>query len=122
MSQNPASPQFLLLFRYSQQAPDPTPEEMQQIFGKWVAWMKGLDERGAFAGANRLEDTGKVLRGPGGLRVTDGPFAEAKEIMGGYVLVNAPNLAAATAIARECPGLEYGTLVEVRPVEPLPPI
>lgn len=119
MSQSP-SPQFLLLFRHSQESPDPTPEEMQQIFAKWMAWMKSMGARGEFVGANRLEEAGKVLRGAGAAQVTDGPFAEAKEIIGGYVLVNAPDLAGATAIARGCPGLEHGTIVEVRPVEPLP--
>ena len=68
--------------------------------GKWMAWMKGMGARGQFAGANRLQDTGRVLRGPGGKDVTDGPFAESKEIVGGYILVTAPDLAAATVIAR----------------------
>ena len=123
MNTPPASPQFLLLFRHSQEGPDPTPAEMEQIMGKWMAWMKGMGARGQFAGANRLQETGRVLRGPGGKDVTDGPFAESKEIVGGYILVTAPDLAAATAIARGCPGLDLGsTIVEVRPVEPLPPL
>ena len=91
--------------------------------GRWMAWMKGMGARGEFAGANRLQDNGRVLRGSGSAEGTDGPFAEAKEIVGGYVLINAPDLAAATAIARGCPGLALNsTIVEVRPIEPLPPI
>ncbi len=118
----PKSAEFLLLFRHSQEGPDPTPQEMEQIMGKWMAWMKGMRARGQLAGVNRLQDSGCVLRGPGG-RLTDGPFAEAKEVVGGYVLVTAPDLAAAAAIARGCPGLEANTtIVEVRPVEPLPPL
>jgi hypothetical protein len=113
---------FLLLFRYSQADPDPTPEEMQVIFGKWVAWMKGLKAQGNLVGADRLEDGGKVLRHPRGATVTDGPFAEAKEIVGGYVIVSAGNLAQATELAQGCPGLEDGYIVEVRPIEQLPPI
>jgi hypothetical protein len=121
MSTSAKSAQFLLLFRHSEEGPDPTPEQMEQIMGKWMAWMKGMGARGQFAGANRLQETGKVLRGPGGANLTDGPFVEAKEVVGGYVLITAPNLDAATAIARGCPGLEMGTtIVEVRPVEPLP--
>jgi hypothetical protein len=112
--------QFLLLFRHAQAGPDPTPEEMQQIFGRWMEWMKGMNAQGVFAGANRLEDTGKVLRGPRGSSVTDGPFAESKEIVGGYVLLTADNLKQAVEIARGCPGLDHETIVEVRPVEPLP--
>ena len=122
MSNQPASAQFLLLFRHPKDGPDPSPEEMQKIMGKWMAWMKGMGARGEFAGANRLEDTGAVVQGPRGTRFTDGPFAEAKEVVGGYVLVNAANLAAATAIARGGPGLDNGTIVEVRPIEPLPPM
>ena len=121
MSTAAPSAQFLLLFRHSQEGPDPTPAEMEQIMGKWMAWMQGMGARGEMAGVNRLQDTGRVLRGPGAADVTDGPFAEAKEIVGGYVLVNARDLAAAEAIARGCPGLAMGsTIVEVRPVEPLP--
>ena len=112
--------QFLLLFRHSQEGPDPTPAEMEQIMGRWMAWMKGLGAKGHFAGANRLQETGKVLRGPGGKSVTDGPFAEAKEIIGGYVMVTAANYAQAVELARGCPGLDMGTFVEVREVELLP--
>ncbi|MSU47829.1 MAG: transcription initiation protein [Opitutus sp.] len=122
MSTDQKSLQYLLLFRHSQEGPDPTPEQMQEIMGRWMAWMKGMGARGEFAGANRLQETGCVLRAPGGANLTDGPFVEAKEIVGGYVLVNAPSLAAATAIARGCPGLEHGTIVEVREVLALPPM
>ena len=112
--------QFLLLFRHSQEGPDPTPAEMEQVMGRWMTWMKGMGAKGVLAGANRLQETGKVLRGPGGKSVTDGPFAEAKEIIGGYVMVTAANYAQAVELARGCPGLDMGTIVEVREVEPLP--
>ncbi len=112
--------QFLLLFRHSQEGPDPTPAEMEKMFGRWMDWMKGMNTKGVFAGANRLQETGKVLRGPGGKAVTDGPFAESKEIVGGYVMVTADSYAQAVEIARGCPGLDMGTVVEVREVEPLP--
>jgi hypothetical protein len=114
--------QFLLLFRHPQDGPDPSPEEMQQIFGQWMAWMKGMKAKGQFVVADRLEDGGKVLRGPAGSTVTDGPFAESKEIVGGFVIVTADSLADASAIARGCPGFAYGTIVEVRPIEDLPAI
>ncbi len=110
-------PQFLLLFRHPGNEPDPTPEEMQKMFGRWMDWMKGMKAKGQFVGADRLQDEGKVLRGSG---VTDGPFAEAKEIVGGFVIVAAENLQQATVIAQGCPGLPGGTIVEVRPIEPLP--
>jgi len=114
--------QFLLLFRNSQESPDPTPEEMQQIFGKWMEWMKSMKAKGQYVGGDRLDDPGKVLRGSRGATVTDGPFAEAKEIVGGYIIVQADDLAQATTIAKGCPGFDYGTCVEVRPIEKLPAI
>jgi hypothetical protein len=57
-----------------------------------------------------------VLRGSRGLSTTDGPFAESKEIVGGYVLVQASSLSEAIEMARDCPGLDYRMTVEVRPV------
>ncbi len=113
-------PQFLLLFRNSQSGPDPTPEEMQQIFGKWMAWMKAMKAKGQYVGGDRLDDAGKVLRTS--KAVTDGPYVEAKETVGGYIIVSADTLAQAADIAKGCPGFEYGTIVEVRPIEKLPPI
>jgi hypothetical protein len=111
--------QFLMLFRHPQEGPYPTPEEMQQILGRFMEWMKGMSAKGVFAGSNRLENTGKVLRGPRGASVSDGPFSESKEIVGGYALITADSLSHAVEIARGCPGLDYEMIVEVRPVEPL---
>ena len=114
--------QFLLLFRHPSDGPDPSPDEMQQIFGQWMAWMKGMKAKGQFVTADRLEDGGKVLRGPTGSTMTDGPFAESKEIVGGFVIVTADHLAQASEIARGCPGFAMGTIVEVRPIEDLPEV
>ena len=110
---------FLFLFRSRLDEPEPSPQQMEQIFGKWMAWMKSMKAKGQFVGGDRLQDSGAVLRGSA---VTDGPFAEAKEMIGGYVLISADTLAEATEIAKGCPGLDYGTAVEVRPIEKLPPI
>lgn len=87
--------------------------------GLWMSWIRGMNAKGQLVGTNRLNDGGKVLRGAS---VSDGPYAEAKEVVGGYVLIAADNLEQAVEIARGCPGLEMQTTVEVRPVEPLPPI
>lgn len=119
---NTEKSQFLLLFRSPQAGPDPTPEEMQQIFGKWMAWLKALKAKGQYVGGDRLDDAGKVVRSPRGASVTDGPYAEAKEAVGGYIIVSADTLAQAVEIAKGCPGLDYEGIVEVRPIEKLPPI
>ncbi len=112
---------FLLLFRHPADGPDPSPEEMQQIFGRWMAWMKGMKDKDQFVVADRLQETGKVLRGAAGA-VTDGPFAESKEVVGGFVIVKAASLDEAVQIGRGCPGLPLGTIVEVRPIEDLPEV
>ena len=120
MSTDPKSTQFLLLLR---QPPGgkPAPAELQAIMAKFQVWMKDLYARGAVVSTNGLNPTtGVVLRGPDGAEMTDGPFVEAKEIVGGYVLINAPDLAAAIEIARGCPGLNYRLSVEVRPIESRP--
>jgi hypothetical protein len=64
-----------------------------------------------------LEVSGKILRGAGGETIIDGPYPEATEIVGGYVLITAADLNEAVAVARQCPGLDYRMAVEVRPVK-----
>ena len=114
------STQYLLLLHQPGSGPGPTPEELQKIMARFGTWMEGLYAKGIVAGTNGLEPTGKVLREPGGAVITDGPYAEAKEIVGGYLLINAASLDEAVAIARGCPGLDHRLAVEVRPVKPKP--
>ncbi len=95
----------------------PSPEEMQKIFGQWMAWIQAMTARGEYVGGGRLGDPGKVIRGPAGGTLSDGPFAEAKEVVGGYMLIAADNLEQAATIAKGCPGFSYGGSMEVRPVE-----
>jgi hypothetical protein len=83
-------------------------------------WMKDLYAKNLVLGTNGLEITGKVLRGPGGATITDGPYPEAKEIVGGYVLLQARDLDEALEAARGCPGLDHRMVVEVRPVQQRP--
>ncbi len=95
--------QFLFVFRAPQDQPDPAPEEMQKIFASWMAWIQGLKDQGIHVAGKPLEDDGKVLRGPHGKSITDGPFVESKEIVGGFLIVLADNLDAATTIAKGLP-------------------
>jgi hypothetical protein len=104
---------YLLLLRHYGTMPEPA--ELQQIMAKFKIWMDGIKARGEFVATNGLEFTGKVLRTGGA--VSDGPFAEAKEIVGGYIVVTARDQEHAMEIARGCPGLQQpGTTVEVRPI------
>lgn len=113
----PAKKQFLFVFRAPQDQPDPAPEEMQKIFGSWMAWIQALKAKGVYVAGQPLEEAGKVLRGPRGKSLTDGPFVESKEIVGGYLIVTADSLDAATTLAKDCPGLSYGGTTEVRPID-----
>ena len=74
------------------------------------------------ASAHMTEETHNASRsGPRGSKISDGPFAEAKEVVGGYMLIAAKNFADAVAIAQDCPGFDNGsTSVEVRQIKPMP--
>ncbi len=77
-------------------------------------WVHGLLEQGVATSTSPLARMGKIVTGKNGSLITDGPFAEAKEVVGGYIVVNAADIEAATAIARGCPLLEYGVKLDVR--------
>ena len=108
---------YLLLLRQPG-GPVPPPDEMKKIMARFSEWMGGMTARGMVQGTNGLEITGKVLRGPRGAKITDGPYMETKEIVGGYILITANSLEEAIEAARGCPGLDYAMTVEVRPVRP----
>lgn len=94
-------------------------EEMQQHFEMWVAWFRELSAKGHMKDPGRpLEATGKVVSGKQKI-VNDGPFAEAKDLVGGYITIEANDLAQAAELAKGCPILEVGGSVEVRPTQQL---
>ncbi len=86
---------------------------------KWKTWLEGLAKKGNLSNpGNPLAAGGKVLSGKT-KKITDGPFIEAKEIIGGYSIVKAGDLSEAAELAKGCPGLEYGGTVEIREVNQL---
>jgi len=89
-----------------------SPEEMQKAIEKYMAWTK----KPFTVDSQRLAaDPGRVLRSQaGGVRVTDGPYSETKEVLGGYYTIEAANYDEAVKLAREHPHLEYGGTIEVR--------
>lgn len=90
-----------------------SPEEIQQIMQKWMTWMQGLAEKGHLKDRGHpLEPAGKLVTGK---TVTDGPYAE-KDLVGGYSLIEAEDLAQAAELSKGCPILERGGAVEVRPI------
>ena len=106
---------YLLIFRSTDWYKGLSPEQMQQIADNWMAWFNRLKDEGKCAGGNPLEREGKVVSGKNRV-VSDGPFAESKESIGGYFLLTVGSMDEAVAIAQQCPGLPYGIRVEVRPI------
>lgn len=89
-------------------------EERQQLVTRWNAWYDDLAATGKAVDGTPLELETRFVSGPRGERVVDGPFAEAKEAIGGYVMLSVRDLDEATAIAQKHPGLPYGLEIEVR--------
>jgi hypothetical protein len=106
---------YMLLFRGTDLRKGLSPEELQRVTDNWMAWFKRLTEQGKAVAGNPLEREGKIVSGKERV-VSDGPFAESKEAIGGYFLLDVATMDEALAIAKECPGLPYGIRVEVRPV------
>ena len=91
-----------------------SPEEMQKALEKYIAWSQKATNKGFLRGSHRLaEDAGKVIRGA---KVTDGPYSETKEILGGYYTIEAASYDEAVNLTLGHPHLEYGGTVEVRQV------
>ena len=82
---------------------------------RWMKWMAELSEQGKFVGTQPLKIVGKVVRGRKKI-LTDGPFVEGKEIVGGYLICKAGNIDEAVEIAKGCPVLDHDGLVEVREI------
>lgn len=105
----------MLLFRGNDWLKNLSSEEKQKVTDQWMAWFSRLTNEGKAVAGNPLEREGKIVSGKNRV-VSDGPFAESKEAIGGYFLLDVATFDDAVAIARECPGLRYGVKVEVRPV------
>jgi hypothetical protein len=106
---------YMLIFRSTDWYKGLSPEQMQQVADNWMAWFNRLKDEGKCIAGNPLEREGKVVSGKN-RAVSDGPFAESKESIGGYFLLKVGSLDDAVAIAQQCPGLPYGIRVEVRPI------
>jgi hypothetical protein len=108
--------EFVFLYRGGERPVAPTPEQAQQLMQKWMGWLKNLTDKGHVKDPGHpLERSGKLVKGQP-KTVTDGPFAEAKDVIGGYTLVTANDLEQAVELTSGCPILERGGFVEVRPV------
>lgn len=106
--------EYLYLFRGGEMR-KMSPDVMQKQMERWRTWIADLSKQGKFKGGDPLEEGGRTLSGKS-KTVTDGPFAEAKDLVGGYLLVTAANLDEATELARGCPIFEANGTVEVRTI------
>ena len=116
MSTDTATSPFILLFRGTDWDRGLSPEEIQQTLSRWTGWFDRLTADGKAKLGQPLANDGKIVAGKQGLMVVDGPFTESKEAVAGYILLRVTNLDEATEIAKECPGLDCGMSVEIRPI------
>jgi hypothetical protein len=113
-------PKYMLLLH-----DDPTewmkfsPDQMQQAIQKYVAWGARLRGAGVLVNSDKLTaDPGRVIRGKNGQhRVTDGPFSEGREVLGGYYTITAATYDEAVEQVKDCPHLAYGGTIEIRQVD-----
>jgi hypothetical protein len=116
MSSQVTSSPYMLLFRGTQWDQSLSPEEIEKVMSQWIAWFDRLTEQGKAKAGQPLANEGKIVSGKKGEFVADGPFTESKEAIAGYIFLQVGDLNEAVEIGKECPGLDYGVTVEVRPV------
>jgi hypothetical protein len=109
---------FLFLYRANWDGmPKVSAEEMQARTQKWVDWIEGIAAKGKLtSGGHRLHNHGKMVKTN---HITDGPFVESKESVGGYSIIKANTYDEAVELARGCPILAGGGTVEVREIYPM---
>jgi hypothetical protein len=111
--------QYLMAIYGEERAVESMPrEQMTEIINAYMAYTQALRDAKVLVGSNRLRPTSSattVRVADGRTQVLDGPFAETKEQLGGYYLIDVPDLDAALSWAARCPAAGYGT-VEVRPI------
>lgn len=106
----------LLLFRGPGWDRGLTPAEIQKTLDALQAWLDGVQRQHTVLASEPLASAGRIVSATKSAVVSDGPFVESKEGIGGYLLLQTDSLEEATAVARACPTLPLGISIEVRPV------
>ena len=106
---------FMLIFQGGMPTENSSPEFMQAQMGKWMAWIDKLNKTGQYVAGEPLLPGGKLITGKK-KTVTDGPYTEGKEVVGGFFLINAENMNEAVKICEDYPDYEHGGCVQVRQV------
>lgn len=115
-------PKFMLVLYESEVSRGNAPQEVrEEALRKYTEWRNQLSERGLFLGSERLTAQGRVLK-PNGkeVRITDGPYAESKEVFAGYWALDVASFEEAVECCRNSPHLEYGGTIEIREVSKCP--
>ena len=106
----------MLLYRTDEWYSKLSQEELQKLINQNKAWFERLTAQGKAKPGRALERKGAIVSGVNGRIVTDGPFAESKEAIGGYLVLDVGTIEEAIAIAQSSPGLAYGGSIELRPL------
>ncbi len=106
--------EFMMIFRHAPSMEQPSPEQIQASIKLWQDWIGGIAAQGKFVTTNQLGYSGKTVKV--GDVITDGPYAEVKEIVGGYLIARANSIEEAVEMAKGCPILTVGGHVEVRDI------
>lgn len=113
-------PTFMLLLRGGVSNRDLSAEQLQRQIERYMSWIDKLRREGRFVAGEPLAEEGKVLSGKNAGTITDGPFSESKEEVGGYFIIRAKDLEAAVELAKGCPIFANNGTVEVRPIQSVP--
>lgn len=110
---------MLLLHDSTDGASDVSAEEIQAVIGEYVGWRNQIEADGRLIGGEKLADEGGKHLSMNGdeIRVTDGPYAEIKEVLGGYFAIRANDYDEAVEISKGCPHLKYGGRIELRQID-----
>ena len=106
---------FMFIFTNGSSTGNLSPDEMQDNMQQWFAWIEKLKSKDIYVAGEALMPDARKVSGPKAL-ITDGPFAESKEVVGGFFIIKANSLEEATEIAKDCPDLSLNGNVEVREV------
>ena len=112
-------PKFVLLLHDIGRFDNLSPDQMQAVIQRYIAWRAKVQADGRSVMGHKLHDgEGRVMRGSGSsMQVTDGPYAEAREVIGGLFVIDAANYDEVVALAEDCPHLDFGA-IEIRQVQP----
>ena len=102
---------FMLIFHGGIQQ-DASPQDLQANMGKWMEWVEKLNKEGKYVSGEALLPGGKLVNGK--TTVTDGPYTEGKEVVGGFFVINANTIDEVLAECQNYPDFEYGGQIQVR--------